>query len=95
MKFEATGNLWIGVKEKSNPENKRYVDSGIHRKDNTWLFIIGNYNEIFVFTKKLLMLLYKSGRYKVIQNTTKTSEGFLLNRADAEKYAAKIIKMES
>ena len=40
-----TGNLYIEYAEKSNPNNKNYVPSGIERKDNTWLYVIGDYDE--------------------------------------------------
>ena len=40
--FRKTGNLYIEIKEKSHPQKKKYIDSGIYRKDNSWLFVIGD-----------------------------------------------------
>jgi hypothetical protein len=92
-KLRTTGNLWIEINEKSDPCKKAYVVSGINRSDNTWLYIIGDYQEIFIFSKKLLKQLISAKKYKTLENGTKTSIGFLLPRCDAEKYAAKIIKV--
>jgi hypothetical protein len=82
-----TGNIYIEVKEKSNPDNANYVDSGIFRNDNTWLYLIGNYDSVYIFGKKHLILMYEKNTYK--QVTTSTSIGFLLPVTDAEKYCLK------
>lgn len=42
-RYKETGNLYIEIKEKSNAINANYVDSGIYRSDNTWLYVIGDY----------------------------------------------------
>jgi len=88
-KFASTGNLYIELQEKTNPQNSNYIDSGINRNDNSWLYIIGNYNTIYIFSKRLLNQI--ASKYKSIENNTKTSIGFLLPKLDAEKYAARII----
>jgi len=98
-RLEETGNLYIEIAEKSNPDNENYVSSGIYRKDNSWLWAIGNYQFIYIFSKKYLKLLYVSKRYQEVENKTKTSRGFLLptikskfsHKGDAEKYSIKEI----
>lgn len=90
--FAKTGNLWIELAEKAYPRDGPYVPSGIYRTDNTWLYVIGDYDTIFIFAKTLLRALHQSGRWQVIENKTHTSEGFLLRAADAEKYAAMILR---
>lgn len=87
-KLETTGNLWIELSEKSNPQNVNYVPSGIYR--DSWLFVIGNFNELYIFPQNLLKMIAK--KYPILENGTKTSIGFLLPRTDAQKYAAKIIR---
>jgi hypothetical protein len=82
-----TGNIYIEVKEKANPDNANYVDSGIFRNDNTWLYLIGNYESVYIFGKKHLILMHEKNTYK--QVTTSTSIGFLLPVTDAEKYCLK------
>lgn len=90
-KFKTTGNLWIEISEKACPTRENYVISGIRRNDNTWLYVIGNEEKIYIFSKVILNRLFESGRYKKIENNTKTSVGFLMPLIDANKYASKII----
>jgi hypothetical protein len=56
---------------------------------------MGDYSKIYIFSKKLLKQLAKSGRYPIKENTTKTSKGFLLPLIDVKKYAAKIIIIQN
>lgn len=86
-KFKNTGNIYIEVKEKSNPANLNYVNSGIYRVDNTWLYIIGNYECVYIFGKQHLKLMHTSRKYREV--TTPTSVGFLLPSDDADKYCLK------
>lgn len=87
--YKKTGNLYIEVKEKADPNNKDYIDSGIYRSDNSWIYLIGDYNEIFLFGKSHLKLIHQTGRYKEVIKPT--SIGFLLNKLVAEKYCLKKI----
>lgn len=93
--WKDTGNLYIEIAEKSNAENKYFVPSGIYRNDNTWLYLIGDKSKIFIFGKKFLVLLHKTGKYKEIPIKAGTSVGFLVPVKEAEeKYAIKIIEPE-
>jgi hypothetical protein len=85
--FQTTSNLWIETAERHNPDTP-YSDSGIFRKDNSWLYCIGNYEVIYIFQKSLLVFLYQTGRYPLIENKLMTSKGFLLPKSSADKYAA-------
>lgn len=91
--FQTTGNLWIEVEERTNPE-LNYSNSGILRQDNSWLYCIGDYRALYIFSKKFLVNLYNSGRYEVIENNLMTSKGFLLPKTDADKYSAYKIENE-
>lgn len=53
-KYAEKGNLFIEVAEKTNPRNQEYIPSGIMRDDNCWLYLIGNYDEAFLFSKRQL-----------------------------------------
>lgn len=86
-----TGNIYIEVKEKSNPNNHYYVNSGIYRNDNTWLYLIGNYQTVYIFGKSHLKLMYESNKYREVK--TITSIGFLLPILDANKYCLKNISL--
>lgn len=90
-KYSCTGNLWIELAEKAVPRPGVYASSGIKRDDNSWLYVIGNYDIIFAFPKVYLLALSESGRYQQRENRTKTSVGFLLPDAHARKYAAFIL----
>lgn len=83
-----TGNVSIEIGEKSRKEIKEYSPSGILRNDNSWLHIQGNYDIIFIFAKKMLLLLYNSGRYRI--DNLPTLRRFLMPISDAERYAAKV-----
>ena len=87
-----TGNISIEVAEKSKSSNSKFIPSGIMREDNTWLYIQGNPDIIFIFAKTLLRGLYKSGKYRI--NEMPTIQRFLLPIKDAEAYAAKVIKLK-
>ena len=84
-----TGNLYIEIAEKSNELNKEFISSGIYRNDNTWLYIIGNYEKIYIFSKKHLRKIFEDvKRIAFLRRIeTKTSRGFLL----PAKYAEEIL----
>ena len=92
QKFRETGNLYIEVKEKSHPENYNYVDSGIYRTDNSWLYCIGDYNTFYIFGKNHLQQLHKSKKYREVK--TPTSIGFLLPLTDADNECEKKVIIE-
>lgn len=84
MNFRKTGNLYIETAEKSNPSNREYVPSGIFREDNTWLYLIGDKDTVYILSKKQLRILHALKKYREVE--TPTSRGFLLPVADAEKH---------
>jgi hypothetical protein len=90
-KYAHTGNLWIEVAEKARPRAGAFVPSGIDRGDNSWLYVIGNYDTVFGFPKTYLRALKEAGRYRVRENLTHTSIGYLLPSQDAHKYAAFVL----
>jgi len=92
-KHKETGNFYIEIKEKSDPANPAYANSGIYRKDNTWLYIIGDYDRVYVFGKTFLQNLHKSGKCREVK--TSTSIGFLLPQEMADRYSLKKLPEES
>ena len=80
MRMCETRNLYFETAEKSNAENKNYVPSGIYRKDNTWLYLIGDYDEAFLFSKHQLQKIYEDKEYckrhRIYERLTPTSKGF-------------------
>ena len=89
-KFRETGNLYIETAEKSNPINVYYIKSGIFRNDNTWLYVIGDYDTHWIFSKKRLINIYKTNIFRAVQ--TDTSQGYLLPISKANKYCMNILK---
>jgi hypothetical protein len=83
-----TGNLWIETEEKTDKDNPHWIPSGIHATDNRWLYLIGNYHAIWIFSVTMLRLLQPKYSAKEIP----TSRGFLLSSEDADKYAARVMK---
>lgn len=84
-----TGNVSIEVGEKSRADNPRYVPSGILREDNSWLYVQGCKELLFIFSKKRLVDLYNSKRYRV--DELPTIRRFLMPMADAMRHAEKVL----
>lgn len=91
-RLKETGNLYIEYAEKSHPDNKAYVPSGVCRNDNTWLFVIGDRDVVFLFSKRVLKSLTSSKAFKHV--TTPTSKGYLIKREDAQTLCLKEILLE-
>ena len=53
-KFRKTGNFFIETAEKSYAYQSVFKPSGVMSDDNSWLFLIGDYDEAFIFPKTLL-----------------------------------------
>lgn len=79
---EPTGRLYIEVGEKSKTEVLRYTPSGILREDNTWLYLIGDYTEAYLFSKKMLRMIWmEPEKFKargIRERETETSRGFTI-----------------
>jgi hypothetical protein len=82
-----TNRLSIETAEKTDANNPKFINSGIYRDDNSWLYIQGNYNGFWIFAKNILRLLHRSGRYE--EKQIPTLKGFYLPIEDADKYCAK------
>lgn len=91
-KYASTGNLWIEVAEKARPRGGDYFPSGICRDDNSWFYVIGNYDVVFGFPKQTLLLLRAmEQKYPIRENGTHTSQGFLLRDDVARRLAAFVL----
>jgi hypothetical protein len=99
--LKKTGNLFIETHEKSNAKNRDFIESGILRNDNTWLYAIGDYSVIYLISKTSLQRFYKIRHYKPQQEsvdgyaekTINTAKGFIIKADWVEKnMAAKVIR---
>ena len=78
------GNLYFEVMEKSNANNPDYIPSGILRNDNSWLYMVGNDEVAYVFTKRDMFSIIDGER--LVEAGTKTSLGYLIPIEKAEKW---------
>jgi hypothetical protein len=87
-----TGRLSIEIAEKSRDEESlAWTPSGIYRADNSWLYIQGTYQRVYIFPKRFLVLLHESGKYEDVEFNG-TIRRFFLPLEDADKYSARIIE---
>jgi hypothetical protein len=96
IKYDArctdTNRLSIEVAEKSrNDPNLPWTPSGIMRDDNSWLYIQGNHDIIFVFAKNHLRRYHDQRRPEIIEFNG-TIKRFFLPFHMAEVMAARIIR---
>ncbi|MBK6585411.1 MAG: hypothetical protein IPG20_21555 [Gammaproteobacteria bacterium] len=91
--FRKTGNLYIEVAEKSHPNNPTFIPSGIFRQDNSWLFVIGDEQTIWMFSTKYLRLLHDKREWREVEKTT--SIGRLMPLGDADRYCIRRIDIEA
>lgn len=87
-RFRETGNLYIETAEKPRSDSASWVESGICR-GGSWLLAIGDKNTLWLIPFNILRMMWKSGKYRLVENPT--SKGFLLPVAVADKWAAKKI----
>lgn len=85
-----TGRLSIEVAEKTRAENIAWVPSGIMRNDNSWLYIQGNENVLFIFQKSLLVKWFQQ-RSPEVAESRGTVRKFYLSIPKAEDIAAKTL----
>ena len=65
-RMNESGNVYIEFKQTSI-RGSEMQDSGIHQKDTSWLYVIGDYNKFYIFAKNqlqsLLAKVQKKPRY--------------------------------
>jgi len=61
LNFSKTANLFIETEERPTTDQP-FSPAGIYHKDNSWVYVIGDYNTIFIFMRNTLQLLHKSNR---------------------------------
>ena len=90
-KFRDTGNFWIECQERSNTKIP-YSPSGIYANDNAWLFIMGDYKTLYIFSKKQLKIECSKRKQRI--NNMDTSVGFLLPIKEAEHLILHVIDIK-
>ena len=87
-RFTETGRLSIEIAEKTSASQLNWTPSGIYRRDNTWLYIQGNYEYFYIFMKKILIRLHNLGKCEEAE--IPTLKKFYLPIEEADKYGEKI-----
>ena len=93
-KCTATNQLSFEIAEKTKAENAKFIDSGILRDDNSWLYIQGNYHQLWIFDKKMLRRYYEHGvnmKTIKINNCLPTIRTFYMSVENADEWCAKKI----
>lgn len=88
------GRVSIEVAEKTrNDPNRPWTPSGIMRDDNSWLYIQGNYDVLYIFAKRFLLNYYHCHKEKpdFVLEKFGTVKTFYVPHLVAVKHAAKIL----
>lgn len=82
------------MKEKSNPTNPEYIQSGIDKKDNTDYYIMGNQELYFFFTRNILNTLkaQKKAQNKITEIDRRSSIGFSLSIEECYQHCFAYVK---
>ena len=76
--FRNTGNLYIELYERQSTSTD-YIEGGVLRKDNTIIWFIGDFDEVFLLSKlRLRYLCNKYQEYGFRYVETPTSKGVLI-----------------
>lgn len=73
-----TGNIYIEIESKSTYYSNKWCPSGAYSQDNSYLYVIGNYEVAYLFAKNQLRDLYERKKDKIRLVETENSKGFLL-----------------
>ena len=74
-RMKETGNIYIEFAEK-HYQDKKYVYSGILRKDNTTFYAIGDFHLVLLLSKEQLLATILNNNFQRVQ--TETSIGYLV-----------------
>lgn len=83
-RMSETGNVYIEIAEKSDPNIDGWTESGIYRDDNTVYYLIGDYDKAYIFSKYQLKRLLSDrteeelARKGIRRVQINTSQGFLI-----------------
>ena len=86
-----TKRISFELYEKVNASIPYWTPSGILRNDNSWLYLQGNYELIYIFSKSFLIKLYEAKYKDKIWQPKDTIKTFLMPFKEADKYCLKKI----
>ena len=95
IKYDApaskTGNLLVEIGERTSSSGN-WVKSGIYRGDNSIFYLIGNYDDAYLFDIRTLRNIHKKKEYLRVQRT-ETGIFFLLEKERVEKENLALMKI--
>jgi len=89
-----TKNVSIEVAEKSKATMPDWTPSGIFRDDNSWLYVQGNREIVFVIGKSILRLMHDKEYIDKVRENTPTVKAFLMPISEARRIALKVFEGE-
>jgi hypothetical protein len=89
-KLSQTGNLYIETMETDNT-GLVWIPSGVYRDDNSWAYIQGNFDVLYIFDKKMLKRYCEVNQAKWLTCNKGTSRGLLLPQDRASRMAMVIL----
>jgi len=84
-----TNRLSIEIAEKTQADHAQWTPSGIMRNDNAWLYLQGNYEVLYIFSKSLLRRYYAKIQPPV--HELPTIQKFYIGFDVADRLAAKVM----
>ena len=108
-KFKETGNLYIETHSRHPGNIATIMPAGILKQDRSWLYLVGDYDSAYIFSKKHLFTLFNSLKAKPRAGLKPTSAnklivagkeyfmtyGFIMNKERAESYCCLKIEFEN
>ena len=95
IKYDApastTGNLLVEIEERTSASGE-WVKSGIYRGDNSIFYLIGNYDDAYLFDIRTLRKIHKNKQY-LRDHSTETGRFFLLEKERVEKENLSLMKI--
>lgn len=85
-----TGRLSIEIAEKSNAANDAWVPSGIYRGDNSFVYVQGNYDKVWIFGKNQLQRYHKQKK-PTEHESYGTVRKFYIPIAEADVLAIRVL----
>ena len=80
--------VFIEISQKMKREDKDFMHSSISKKDNAWMYCIGDFKRLYLVPKKHLISEYESAKYKIIPNIKGTGMGFKMPLSRLEAISA-------
>lgn len=76
--MERYNGVFIEVSQKMDKDDKDFIPSSISKRDNSWMYCIGDFTKLYFVPKKALVTECESNKYEIKPNREGTAIGFRL-----------------